>query len=114
MQLPADVVGVSPLVGGKSCEVLTMRLLFGERCDEIGVLGLLGISPLPVDGESCDVGLWPVFKCLFNVKDLPGSAGELRADEARGDGNDRFDVGLLGDAGDGLCNAIGTLADLGV
>lgn len=101
-------------MGGKSCEVLTMRLLLGDKCEDIGVLGLLGISPLPVDGESCDVGLWPVFKCLFKLNERPGSAGELRADEALGDGNDRLDVGLLGDAGDGLCKAMGTLADLGV
>lgn len=91
-----------------------MRLLFGDKCDEIGVLGLLGIKPRPVEGESCDVGLCPVFRCLLRLKERPGSAGELRADEALGEGNDKLDVGLLGEAGLGLCSAIGTLADLGV
>lgn len=65
-------------------------------------------------GESCDVGLCPVLMCLFKVNGRLGSAGEFIAEEALGEGNDRFDVGLLGDAGLGLCKAIGTLADLGV
>lgn len=83
-------------------------------CDEIGVPGLLATRPLPADGLSCDVGLWPVLTCRPRLNERPGSAGELSADEARGDGNDRFDVGLLGDAGLGLCKAMGTLAERGV
>lgn len=91
-----------------------MRLLLGDKCEEIGVLGLLDISPLPVEGLSCDVGLCPVLKCRFKLNDLPGSAGEFSAEDALGDGNDKLDVGLFGDCGLGLCKAIGTLADLGV
>lgn len=94
--------------------MLPIKLLFGDKCDDIGVLGLLGINPLLVDGLSCDVGLCPVLMCLFRLNDLPVSAGEFKADDALGEGNDKLDVGLFGDAGLGLCKAIGTLADLGV
>lgn len=49
--------------------------------------------------------------CLVSPNGLLASAGEFSADDALGEGSERFDVGLLGDAGLGLCSAIGTLAD---
>lgn len=43
---------------------------------------------------------------------VASAAGEFRAEPARGDGNDRFDVGLfVGLLGFGLCVAMGTDAE---
>lgn len=88
-------------------------LTLGERWAdaEIGVPGLLGLGR-EVVGDPCEVGLCPVLMCrLSAANDRLGSAGEFRADDALGDGSDRFDVGLLGELGLGLGKATGTLAE---
>lgn len=95
-----------------------------EICEwETGVPGLLWLS-LVVDtavafptvgfGESWLVGLCPcrwLVLWLLSWNCLLQSAGEFRAELARGDGRDKLLVGLLGEEGFGLCIAIGTLAD---
>jgi len=72
--------------------------------DDTGVPGLLGFRERGPLGESTP-------RLVPEVR--TGSAGELRPDDVRGEGSDRFDVGLLfGDMGGGV--GVGTLADRGV
>ena len=101
----------------------------GDRCVDTGVLGLLKFNGRLAVGDSKDVlcvpvglGPEPTRRDELPLFPLPfppignccrfGSAGELRPDAARGEGRDRLEVWLLGEAGFGLGIALGTLADL--
>lgn len=116
-------------VRDENSELVSFLVALGERWVDTGVPGLLRFNGRLAVGDSRDVLCVPVglgpdptrrVELPPFVFPLPpivnccrfGSAGEFRPDAARGDGSERFEVGLLGEAGFGLGIALGTLADL--